>query len=145
MTYQSINPFDGKTLKTFPEITDQQLEAKLATAAKCFETWKRKSYEERAVIIAKAAALMQADVDAFARPMTLEMGKRIDEARGEVGFSANILAYYAEHAETFLAPIKLNPESRRRRTWKTAHSACSSAWSPGISRITSLHASPARN
>jgi succinate-semialdehyde dehydrogenase/glutarate-semialdehyde dehydrogenase len=41
--------------------------------------------------------------------MTLEMGKRIGEARGEVEFSSRILAYYAENAERFLAPVKLNP------------------------------------
>ena len=41
--------------------------------------------------------------------MTLEMGKRIDEARGEVEFSADILAYYAKNAERFLAPVKLHP------------------------------------
>ena len=41
--------------------------------------------------------------------MTLEMGKRIGEARGEVEFSSNILAYYAKNAERFLAPLKLNP------------------------------------
>ena len=35
--------------------------------------------------------------------MTLEMGKRIGEARGEVEFSSNILAYYAKNAERFLA------------------------------------------
>jgi succinate-semialdehyde dehydrogenase/glutarate-semialdehyde dehydrogenase len=38
------------------------------------------------------------------------MGKRIDEARGEVKFSADILAYYAEHAKTFLAPTELHPK-----------------------------------
>ena len=41
--------------------------------------------------------------------MTLEMGKRINEARGEVEFSADILAYYAKNAERFLAPVKLHP------------------------------------
>jgi succinate-semialdehyde dehydrogenase/glutarate-semialdehyde dehydrogenase len=40
----------------------------------------------------------------------LEMGKRIDEARGEVEFSANIMAYYAKNAESFLADTELNPE-----------------------------------
>jgi succinate-semialdehyde dehydrogenase/glutarate-semialdehyde dehydrogenase len=49
-------------------------------------------------------------VDDFARLATLEMGKRIDEARGEVKFSGDILAYYAKNAEVFLAPIKLRPE-----------------------------------
>ena len=110
MAYQTVNPANGKLIKTFPETTDAQLEAKLAAAAKCFQTWKHKSYAERAVIVAKASALLHSKVDEFARVMTLEMGKRISEARGEVEFSANILAYYAKNAEKFLAPVKLNPE-----------------------------------
>jgi len=109
MAYQSVNPYDGKIVKTFDEMTDAQLEKAIATAAAAYETWRHKSYAERAVIIAKAAALMHAKVDAFARPMTVEMGKRIDEARGEVEFSSEILAYYAKNAERFLAPVKLNP------------------------------------
>ena len=58
MTYQSLNPATGKLLKKFDELTDEQLEAKLATAAECFDQWKQKTYAERAVIVAKAAALM---------------------------------------------------------------------------------------
>jgi succinate-semialdehyde dehydrogenase / glutarate-semialdehyde dehydrogenase len=110
MSYQSINPFDGKTLKTFDTLSDSQLEAKLAAAATCFKSWKHKSYQERAVIVAKAAELMKAHVDEFAKLATLEMGKRIEEARGEVNFSSNILDYYAKNAERFLAPEQLHPE-----------------------------------
>jgi succinate-semialdehyde dehydrogenase/glutarate-semialdehyde dehydrogenase len=109
MSYQSVNPYDGKLLKTFENLTDKQLEQALATAAACFETWRHTSFAERAAVVAKAAAIMHARVDEFARPMTLEMGKRINEARGEVEFSSNILAYYAKNAERFLAPVKLNP------------------------------------
>jgi len=64
---------------------------------------------ERAVIVAKASALMRERVDEFARTMTLEMGKRIGEAKGEVQFSADILAYYANNAERFLANVELRP------------------------------------
>jgi succinate-semialdehyde dehydrogenase/glutarate-semialdehyde dehydrogenase len=109
MSYQSVNPYDGKSVKTFEEMTDSQLEKAIATAATTFESWKKKSYAERAVIIGKASALLAANVDQFARIMTLEMGKRINEARGEVEFSSRILAYYAKNAEKFLAPVKLNP------------------------------------
>jgi succinate-semialdehyde dehydrogenase / glutarate-semialdehyde dehydrogenase len=109
MTYQSLNPATGKVLKKFDELTDKQLEQKLAAAANCFETWKHNTYAERAVIVAKAAAILHAKIDEFARTMTLEMGKRINEARGEVEFSANILAYYAKNAARFLAPVKLHP------------------------------------
>jgi succinate-semialdehyde dehydrogenase/glutarate-semialdehyde dehydrogenase len=109
MTYQSLNPATGKLLKKFEELTDKELETKIVTAAKCFETWKHKSYTERAVVVAKAAALLHDKADEFAHIMTLEMGKRISEARGEVEFSSNILAYYAKNAERFLAPVKLHP------------------------------------
>jgi succinate-semialdehyde dehydrogenase/glutarate-semialdehyde dehydrogenase len=109
MAYQSVNPYDGQTVKTFVEMTDAQLEQAIAAATAAYEIWRHKTYAERAIIVAKASALMHASVDAFARPMTIEMGKRIDEARGEVEFSSEILAYYAKNAERFLAPVKLNP------------------------------------
>jgi succinate-semialdehyde dehydrogenase/glutarate-semialdehyde dehydrogenase len=109
MTYQSLSPFDGKLIKSFDDISDLQFETKLVTAQACFETWRHKSYAERAAIIAKAAEILHAKAEAFAHTMTLEMGKRIGEARGEVEFSSRILAYYAKHAERFLAPVKLHP------------------------------------
>jgi succinate-semialdehyde dehydrogenase/glutarate-semialdehyde dehydrogenase len=110
MSYQSLNPATGKLLKSFAEISDADLEQKIATAASCYEVWRHKSYAERAAIIAKAASIMKSKVDEFAKPMTLEMGKRISEARGEVEFSADILAYYAKNAAKFLAPVKLHPQ-----------------------------------
>ena len=107
MTYQSLNPATGKLLKKFDELTDKQLEEEAGHRRECFKTWKQKTYAERAVIVAKAAALMHDRVDEFAHTMTLEMGKRIGEAKGEVEFSANILAYYAKNAERFLANVEL--------------------------------------
>ncbi|HEY5276181.1 MAG TPA: NAD-dependent succinate-semialdehyde dehydrogenase [Coriobacteriia bacterium] len=109
MTYQSVNPYNGETTKTFEELTDAQLETALATAQSCFVTWRHTSYAERATIVARASDLMSGRIDELARAMTLEMGKRISEARGEVEFSARILAYYAENAERFLAPVELHP------------------------------------
>ena len=109
MAYQSVSPYNGDILETFEEFTSEQLDTALATAETCFETWRHKSYAERALIVSKVAALMSSKVDELARLVTLEMGKRIDEARGEVTFSANILTYYAENAERFLAPVKLHP------------------------------------
>ena len=110
-SYQSVNPYDGKTLKTFEELTGEQLETALRTAATCFETWRHTTFAERAAVAAKAAAIMRARVDEFARPVTLEMGKLIDQARGEVALSAAIIDYYAQNAERFLAPQRLQPSS----------------------------------
>jgi len=109
MAYESINPFDGKTVKTFTDLTDAQVEAKLAAASACYDVWRKTTYAHRATIIGRAAAILHDRTDEFARLMTIDMGKRIDEARGEVEFSSQILAYYAKNAERFLAPVKLHP------------------------------------
>ncbi|MBC8978799.1 NAD-dependent succinate-semialdehyde dehydrogenase [Pseudomonas lurida] len=110
MAYTSVNPSDGHLLKSFEQISDEALEAKLAAAQRCFQSWKHTSYTARAAIIGRAADLMRSRSDEFARLATLEMGKRISEARGEVSFSADILDYYAENAERFLMRRKLHPE-----------------------------------
>jgi succinate-semialdehyde dehydrogenase/glutarate-semialdehyde dehydrogenase len=110
MTYQSINPNDGKLQMSFEHLSNQQLENSLATAETCFHAWKHTGYAERAAIVNKAATLLRANVDDFAKLATLEMGKRINEARGEIKFSGDILAYYAKNAEAFLAPVALHPK-----------------------------------
>src|ERR1035437_2102519 len=111
MSYQSVNPYNGKLLKTFKELTDPQLEKALKIAATCFDNWRHRTFAERAVVVAKAAAILRERVNEFARPMTREMGKRIAEARGEVAVSADIIDYYAKNAGRFLAPQKLKPKS----------------------------------
>lgn len=110
MTYKSTNPYNGKVLETFESHTDDEVEAAIATAAAQFEKWRSTSFADRAAIAAQAAALMKEHVEAFARPVTLEMGKLIEEARGEVELSADSIAYYGEHAAEFLAPSALDPE-----------------------------------
>jgi succinate-semialdehyde dehydrogenase/glutarate-semialdehyde dehydrogenase len=91
-------------------LTATQLEKAIKTAETCFESWRHTTFAERAVIVAKAATLMRERVDEFAKPVTLEMGKLIAEARGEVALSADIIEYYAWNAEDFLAPQILKPK-----------------------------------
>ena len=111
MPYQSTNPNNGKLLKSFEHMSSARLDEVLAAAEDCFKTWKNKSYAERAAVLRRAAALLHAHADDFARLETLEMGKRIAEARGDVNFSGDILGYYARHAESFLAPTPLHPSA----------------------------------
>ncbi|MCE9576247.1 MAG: aldehyde dehydrogenase family protein, partial [Deltaproteobacteria bacterium] len=109
MTYQSVNPANGKLMHRYTELGDVDLETAIATASSCFERWRDTTFAERAAVVGRAAAILRARTDEFARPVTLEMGKRIDEARGEVALSADILSYYAANAERFLAPQPLAP------------------------------------
>jgi len=109
MAYQSTNPYNGKVIKTFDEIDDTQLEAKLKAAQDCYEqVWRRKGFAERKAVLSRAAAIMRERTQEFAELITVEMGKLIAQSQGEVKLSAAILDYYAEHAESFLAPQKLS-------------------------------------
>ena len=111
MAYETTNPYTGKVVKTFDEISDKDLEAKLKQANDCFENdWRNRSFADRKAILSKAASLMREQQQHFAELITLEMGKLIKQSLGEVGLCADILAYYAEHAEKFLAPEKLTTE-----------------------------------
>ena len=109
MAYQSKNPFDGKVSHSFDVLTDAALEYKLKLANACFtDTWRHSSFAERKTVLARAAALLRERSQEFAELATLEMGKLIQQSQGEVALSAAILDYYAEHAEAFLAPQKLD-------------------------------------
>lgn len=111
MPYQSVNPFNGKLLHTFEGLTDRELEQSIAMATAAFEVWRETTFAERGEILNKAAAIMHARVEEFALPVTIEMGKLIAQARAEVVLSADIIAYYADNAERFLAPLRLTPSS----------------------------------
>ena len=110
MAIQTINPNTNKTIKSFDEMTDEGLEASVAQATKTFANWRKTTYEERADLLHKVAALMREKKDSLAKLITLEMGKLIAQAEGEVMLSANIFDYYATNAAQFLADKELNPE-----------------------------------
>ena len=141
MAYQSVNPYDGKILKTFEELTDKQLETALENAAACFETWRHRTFAERAGVAAKAAAIMRARTDEFARPVTLEMGKLIDQARGEVALARTSSTTMPSTPSAFW---RHNTSSRpRAKQWsKAPRWACSSASSPGTFPTTSSRVLP---
>ncbi|MBC7444030.1 MAG: NAD-dependent succinate-semialdehyde dehydrogenase [Polaromonas sp.] len=108
MAYQSTNPYTGKVLQTFEQITDAQLEDHLKQASNCFENiWCHTSFSERAAVLRRAATILRERPQEFAKLITLEMGKLLPQSLGEVALSAAILDYYAEHAERFLAPEKI--------------------------------------
>ncbi|MEO7107516.1 MAG: NAD-dependent succinate-semialdehyde dehydrogenase [Rhodoferax sp.] len=112
MAYRSTNPFTNKVEKSFDELNDQQLQAKLQTAQDCFDnTWRDQSIAQRKVVLKRAAALMRERQQSLAELATREMGKLIAQSAGEVALSAAIIDYYADHAEAFLAPETLKTDA----------------------------------
>jgi len=105
MPYQTIDPSTGLLVRTFPEITNSDLEQALATAQACYENdWRHRSVADRGRIVSRAAAKLRENREEYAHLLTLEMGKLIGTARAEVSLAASILDYYATHAEAFLKP-----------------------------------------
>ena len=108
MLYETINPYTEELVKTFPQHTDAQLESIIRKAEETYTTdWSLRSLAARRAVIKKAASILREKIDEFARPVTLEMGKLFREAQWEVTLSADILDYYADSADKFLAPEKL--------------------------------------
>jgi succinate-semialdehyde dehydrogenase/glutarate-semialdehyde dehydrogenase len=105
MAYQTTNPATGETVATFEEISDVELAKVIDVAQSCYEAdWRNRPIAQRAQIVRTAAKLMRERQEQLAGLITLEMGKLIAEARGEVGLSADILDYYADRAEAYLKP-----------------------------------------
>jgi succinate-semialdehyde dehydrogenase / glutarate-semialdehyde dehydrogenase len=111
MAIATINPATGETVKSFPELTDEQIEAVLARAAGAFATYRLTSLAERAAWMRAAAEILDAARDQVATLMTTEMGKPVTAARQEVEKCAKACRFYAEHAEGYLADEAADAEA----------------------------------
>ncbi len=103
MAIATINPATGQTEKNFPELTDAEVDARLATAAATFVTYRRTTFAQRAEWMRQAGQILDSEVDDVATMMTTEMGKTLAAARLEVQKCAKACRYFADHAEGFLA------------------------------------------
>jgi succinate-semialdehyde dehydrogenase / glutarate-semialdehyde dehydrogenase len=111
--YAVTNPATEETVKEYPTAGDEQIQEALATATKAHREWSRHStVANRAALIRQVSELHTHRRDELARIIQREMGKPLDQALGEVDFSAAIYKYYADNAEKFLAdePIELVDE-----------------------------------
>lgn len=103
MPLRSVNPATGALIREYPELTPVEIEAKLAQAQAAFGPWKARSFAERAAFFVKMAAYLRAQKTELAKLATIEMGKTLKAAEGEVEKCALVCEYYAKNAEPFLA------------------------------------------
>ncbi|MBW3648080.1 MAG: NADP-dependent succinic semialdehyde dehydrogenase [Actinobacteria bacterium] len=103
MPIATTNPATGQVLRTFDPLTAAELDDRVARAAAAFGSYRRTSYEQRAGWMRAAADLLDAEAQATAELMTLEMGKTLKAAKAEIGKCAAGCRYYAEHAASMLA------------------------------------------
>ncbi len=109
MAFQTINPNTNNVVISFDEMTDDALDKAISTAAMAFDEWKKTDYQTRSKLLYTVAGLLRAKKRTLAQIITLEMGKLLSHAEGEIKLSAEIFDYYAKNAEAFLADNILNP------------------------------------
>ena len=110
MSIQTVNPVNNKVVKSFEEMTDSAIEKAVAKASSTFEIWKKSSYKQRSDLLHKVATLMREKKESLAKMITLEMGKLLVQAEGEILLSADIFDYYADNGEEFLKDKTLYPK-----------------------------------
>ena len=97
--FERRNPVDGEVVATADLADEATVAAAVAAAKDAFATWRRTTGFERGRLLRELARIALERLDDLAISMTLEMGKPLDEARGEVRKFAQAMRFYAEEAE----------------------------------------------
>jgi succinate-semialdehyde dehydrogenase/glutarate-semialdehyde dehydrogenase len=113
MPIATINPTTGETLKTFAELTTEQIDTKLQLAASTFQIYRHTSFASRAAWMLRAAEIIESEKQELGKMMTLEMGKPLKAAISEAEKCALVCRYYAENAEQHLADQVVDTNAKR--------------------------------
>lgn len=100
--FQSINPYNNQLIEEFDTHTTEEITQAINDADAAYSSWRKTSFSHRAGLMHKAAAVLRAGKEKYAKAMVLEMGKPIKEAYAEIEKCAMVCEYYADHAEEFL-------------------------------------------
>ncbi len=103
MPIQSKNPATEEVVKTFEEISEAELEAKLAKAHSAFVEWKTTTFAEREALVRKLGLYLREHAEELAVLAAIEMGKTMLNGIAEVEKCALTCDYYADNAENILA------------------------------------------
>src|SRR5271154_497649 len=104
MSFESINPTTGESLGTYPEHDAQEVDKRLQAAWDGWVGWSRTPFSQRSAFLIRLADLLEERVEEYARLITLEMGKPIGEARGEVKKAAFGARHFAGQGAAYIEP-----------------------------------------
>jgi len=92
------NPASGEIIGNVPRCGVSETEAAIAAAERAFHSWKTRTAADRANLLERWYSLMMEYSEDLARIMTLEQGKPLAEARGEIVYGASFVKWFAEEA-----------------------------------------------
>jgi succinate-semialdehyde dehydrogenase/glutarate-semialdehyde dehydrogenase len=97
-TIPVVNPASGEPIGTVAHAGRADLDRALEAADKGFRAWRKVSAFDRSKLMRKAASLLRERADSIAPLLTLEQGKPLAEAKGEVLAGADVIDWFAEEA-----------------------------------------------
>jgi succinate-semialdehyde dehydrogenase/glutarate-semialdehyde dehydrogenase len=98
-TVDVTDPATGQAIATVPHMGRAETGRAIAGAAAALPAWRARTARERAQVLRRWADLMLAHQDDLGRLMTLEQGKPLAEAKGEIAYAASFLEWFAEEAK----------------------------------------------
>jgi succinate-semialdehyde dehydrogenase/glutarate-semialdehyde dehydrogenase len=101
--FQVVNPATGEGGRRYDQHSIEEAHAIAERAHRAFLDWRRTSFEERSAIVRKAGEILRSREDEFARLMTEEMGKTLDDGRAEIEKCALNCDWFADHAREYLS------------------------------------------
>ena len=112
--FDVTNPATHEVLARVAECSAGDTRAAIAAAELAGQSWKRVSAKERAAVLRRWFDLVIDHTDELARLMTLEQGKPLAEARGEVGYGASFIEFFAEEAKRMTGETLPSPAASKR-------------------------------
>lgn len=109
---KSINPFTGQLIHEYPVDDPQKVAQRLEQAQSAFPNWRDTPLTDRAARLKAAARHLRDHLRTYAELITFEVGKPIAQSEGEVEKCAKVCDFYAEHAEEFLSPTRVETEAK---------------------------------
>lgn len=98
-TIPVTNPANGETIGTVPKMGAAETRRAIEAANKAYPSWRRKTAKERGAILRKWYDLLLANQDDLAVLMTTEQGKPLAESKGEIGYAAAFIDWFAEEGK----------------------------------------------
>jgi succinate-semialdehyde dehydrogenase/glutarate-semialdehyde dehydrogenase len=113
-TFEVTNPANGEVIATLPDLGATDTEEAIDAASKAVPSWRAKTAKERAAILRRWYELILEKQDELASLMTLEQGKPLAEAKGEVMYGASFVEWFAEEAKRVYGDVIPSPFNDRR-------------------------------
>ncbi|MFJ2988106.1 NADP-dependent succinate-semialdehyde dehydrogenase [Collimonas sp. NPDC087041] len=98
-THAVTNPATGETIGSVPLMGAAETKRAISAANDAWRQWRRKTAKERSIILRKWNDLILANVDDLGLIMTVEQGKPLAEAKGEVAYAASFIEWFAEEGK----------------------------------------------